>query len=318
MNKFRIERWLSLYIALLLAFLAIGCGEDSSDAPIIFSVTPEPGLVAPGEVSTVTVEAGDSDSDELFYEWTASVGSLTGNGKTVSWQSPESEGKYELIVTVSDGENSVSESTTVRVSRNYYPLAVGNKWTYKDSNDGIIDFEIVDIITIEELDAESFVKQTTTLVENEETSELEEAANFTYIGKTADGISQYGMGGYNAGGDTVTFSPELPIYRFPPIDKESWQVDFDVKLEFAYFVGNGTAEYEVILEDELTVEAGTFQHVFRIKEDFTWQFDGQPIDHIVTYHWLAADVGIIKFSQEETIGGQLIITEAELQSYSLE
>ena len=228
----------------------------------------------------------------------------------MEWLSPETEGKYDLMVTVSDGSSSVSETVMLRVSRDYYPLAIGNTWTYKDGNGNIVNFEIVDTIEIEVLGVTTFVKQMTT-------SDLEEAANFSYIARSSDGVSQYGMGGSNAGGDTITFSPELPIYRFPPIPRESWSVDFDVELEFGYFVGTGTATYEVVSAEELTVEAGTFQHVFQIKEDFTWELAGDQIDHIVTRHWLAADVGVVKFTQEETIGGETIVTEAALKSYSL-
>jgi len=300
---------LSLSLALLM--LISGCGEPDPDSPIIFSIETEPEIISPGELSTITVEAGDADSEELFYIWTVSSGTIQGDGKTVTWLPPEIEGRYELIVTVSDGSNSVSETVVLRVSRNYYPLAVGNTWTYEDSDGNTVDFEIVDTIDIEVLGVTAFVKQMTT-------SDLAEAANFTYIAKNPDGVSQYGMGGSNAGGDTITFSPELPIYRFPPILNESWSVDFDVKLEFGFFVGTGTAIYEVVSEGELTVEAGTFQHVFQIKEDFTWELAGDQIDHIVTRHWLAPDVGIIKFSQEETIGEQTIITEASLQSYTVE
>lgn len=298
------------HLSLALLALVSGCGESESDSPIIFSVTTEPEMVLPGELSTITVKAGDADSDELFYTWTVSAGTIQGDGKAVSWLSPETEGKYDLMVEVSDGSNSVSETVVLRVSRDYYPLAVGNKWTYKDDNGDTINFEIVDTITIEALGVTTFVKQMTI-------SDLEDAANFSYIARSSDGISQYGMGGSNAGGDTITFSPELPIYRFPPIPRESWSVDFDVKLEFGYFVGTGTATYEVVSEDALTVEAGTFQHVFQIKEDFIWELEGEQIDHIVTRHWLAADVGIVKFTQEETIGEQTIATEASLQSYTV-
>ncbi|MFC1716366.1 PKD domain-containing protein [Candidatus Poribacteria bacterium] len=297
-------------LSLAIALLIFGCGESDPRSPIIFSVTSEPEMVSPGEGSTIVVEAGDPDSDELFYTWTVSAGTIHGDGKTVEWLSPETEGKYELEITVSDGSNSVSETVTLRVSRNYYPLTVGNTWTYKDSDGNTVNFEIVDTVDIEALGITTFVKQVTT-------SDLEEAANFSYIATSSDGVSQYGMGGSNAGGDTITFSPELPIYKLPPIHRESWSVDFDVKLEFGYFVGTGTATYEVISEDELTVEAGTFQHVFQTKEDFNWELEGDQIDHIITRHWLAPDVGIIKFTQEETIGGQTIITEASLQSYTV-
>ena len=304
--------YITFLLSLTLALLALGCGEADPEPPIIFDMTVEPAVVEPGQTSTVTVNADDADSDDLSYQWSASAGNMEGNGETVTWHSPEIEGIYELQVTVSDGSLSVSETAVIRVSRNYYPLTIGNKWTYLDSDGNTIDFEIVDNITIEVLGVTTFVKQTTS-------SDLEDAANFTYINPGPDGIYQYGMGGSNAGGDTITFSPELPIYKFPPVPGTSWEAAFDVKLEFGFFVGNGVAVYEVVGEEqELTVEAGTFQHVFQIKEDFTWELEGEPIDHIVTYHWLAADVGVIKFRQEETIGGQVITTEATLQSYSLE
>jgi len=308
MNKTLI--WIHIF-SLALALLVLGCDKTEPHSPIIFSLTTEPDdIILPGEASTVTVEAGDADGDELSYEWSASAGVIEGSGKTVTWLSPETEGKYELTVMVSDGSTPVSETVTIRVSRDYYPLAVGNTWTYKDSDGNTVTFEIVDTVNIEILGVTAFVKQMTT-------SNLDQAANFSYIARTSDGICQYGMGGSNAGGDTITFSPELPIYRFPPILRESWTVEFDVKLEFGYFVGSGTAEYQVVSQEELTVEAGTFQNVFKIKEDFTWELEGEQLDHIITYHWLAADVGIIKFMQEETIGEQTIITEATLQSYVL-
>jgi hypothetical protein len=300
-----------LPLSLTLILLFLGCGGSESHAPIIFSITAEPGLILPGEASTVAVKAGDADDDELSYTWTASAGTIEAGDETVTWQSPEIEGKYELSVTVSDGTHSVSDSVIIRVSRDYYPLAIGNKWTYKDSDGSIIDFEIVDTIAIEAVGVTAFVKQMTS-------SAIEDAANFSYIARSSDGIYQYGMGGSNSGGDTLTFSPELPIYKFPPILRESWEAEFDVKLEFGFFVGNGTAVYKVVSQEELTVEAGTFQDVFLIEEDFTWELDGDRIDHIITSHWLAPDVGVVKFTQEETIGGQTIITEAVLQSYTLE
>ena len=312
MNKIQtLRKYYFPYITffIFLALLSSGCGEDPQ-APIIFSITADPEMILPGETSTVTVKAGDANKDDLLYEWEVSDGGIAGDGETVAWESPETEGKYELTVTVSDGSDSASATVTIRVSRDYYPLAIGNKWTYKDGDGNIIDFEIVDNINIEVLGVDVFVKQMTI-------SDLEEAANFTYINLGSDGIYQYGMGGSNAGGDTITFSPELPLYKFPPISRESWEAEFDVKLEFGYFVGNGVSVYQVIAKEELTVEAGTFQNVFHIKEDFTWELDGNQLDHIITHHWLASDVGIIKFTQEETIGGQVIITEATLQSYSL-
>lgn len=312
------ERYFSLYIAtsLALVLLALGCGEEDSRPPIIFTITAEPDIVPPGQASTLTVEAGDPDRGELSYAWTVPAGRIEGNGKTVTWLSPEVEGKYSLTVTVSDGSDSVADIVTVWVwaprPGDYYPLEVGNTWTFRDSNDNTINFEIIDTIDIwgDTSDTTAFVKQMTT-------SGLEDAANFSYVAKSSDVVHQYAMGGSNAGGDTIIFSPELSIYRFPLIPGESWEIEFNVKLPEGFFVGSGTAVYEVVLEEDLTVEAGSFQHVFQVKEDFTWELLGREIDHIITYHWVAPNVGTVKFVQEENIGGETIITEATLQSYSL-
>jgi hypothetical protein len=305
----------ALIIPIIFSILMTGCGEDETNPPIIFSVIAEPDIVPPGEVSTLTVEAGDMDKDELSYIWTATSGQIEGDGKSVRWLSPETEGKYKLNVTVSDGSDSVTRDVDIWVwsprSGDYYPLEVGNNWTYKDNDGNTIEFEIVDIIDIEVLDITSFVKQVTT-------SELQDAANFSYIAKDSDFVYQYGMGGANAGGDTITFSPQLPIYRFPLIPGDSWEIEFEVKVQpGGFYVGKGSAVYEVISEEELAVEAGTFQHVFQVKEDFTWELLEREVDHIITYHWLAPNVGVVKFTQEENIGGEVIITEATLQSYSL-
>jgi len=301
-----------LLLPLILAILIIGCGGEDQSAPIIFSISAEPKIVLPGESSSVTVEAGDQDKDPLSYIWTASAGSIEGNGKTVIWKSPNDEGKYELSVTVSDGTDSVSETISLRVwtprPGDYYPLEIGNKWAFKDNEDSTIEFEIIDTIDID--GAKAFVKMTTT-------TGVENAVNYSYVEKGDNVINQHAIGGYSAGDDTIIFSPVLPLYKFPLIPEESWEVEFDVTVPGGFFVGSGKATYEVISEETLTVEAGTFEHVFQVKEDFTWEIFGQELDHTVSRQWLAPNIGIVKFTNEQTRGGETFTTEAELQSFSL-
>jgi hypothetical protein len=67
----------------------------------------------------------------------------------------------------------------------------------------------------------------------------------------------------------------------------------------------------------VTVKAGTFNHVFQVKEDFIWEIFGQELDRTISRQWLAPNVGIVKFVNEQTRGGETFTTEAELQSYSL-
>lgn len=296
----------------LLASILFSCSDEDSRPPIIFSIKAEPKIVEPGGSLTVTVEAGDPDKDKLSYSWSVSNGRIEGTNKTAIWYSPEAEGKYDITVTVSDGSNSVNQSITVRVWKtrpgDYYPLSVGNRWVYKDKNDNIINFDIIDTIDI--LGTKVFVKQTIT-------SGYEGAINYSYVSKNEKGIEQYALGGASAGDDTIIFSPTLPLYKFPLIPGETWETEFEVKLPDGYFVGNGKAIYEVISEENMTVPAGSFSNVFQVKEDFSWELLGQILDHTISRQWLAPNVGVIKFINEQTRGNETFITEAILQSYSL-
>ena len=298
--------------ALAIVISIMGCGADDQSPPIIFSINATPLIVSPGEPSTITVEAGDPNKKKLSYLWTASDGQVSGKGKTVTWISPKAEGKYEIAVTVSNGSDSVSESISLRAwtprPGDYYPLEIGDKWTFLDKENNQIDFEVIDTIDIS--GTKAFVKKTTT-------SNIENAVNYSYVAKGSDAINQHAVGGASAGDDTIVFSPVLPLYKFPLIPGESWEVEFDVKVPDGFYVGSGKSTYDVISEENLAVKAGTYEHVFQVKEDFTWEIFGQELDHTISRQWLAPNVGIVKFINEQTRGGETFITEAELQSYSL-
>jgi hypothetical protein len=298
--------------ALAIVISIMGCGADDQSPPIIFSINATPLIVSPGEPSTITVEAGDPNKKKLSYLWTASDGQVSGKGKTVTWISPKVEGKYEITVTVSNGSDSVSESISLRAwtprPGDYYPLEIGDKWTFLDKENNQIDFEVIDTIDIS--GTKAFVKKLIT-------SNFEGAVNYFYLAKGNDVINQYATGGSSAGDDTIIFSPVLPLYKFPLIPGESWEIESDIKTPDGYYVGSGKAKYDVISEENLTVKAGTYEHVFQVKEDFIWDIFGQELDHTISKQWLAPNVGIVKFINEQTRGDETFITEAELQSYSL-
>lgn len=299
-----------LICASFLLLMIIGCGEDKQSPPIIFSLTANPKIVPPGGLSIITVSAGDPDKDKLSYKWTAENGNIIGEGKTIKWESPDKEGKYEIAVTVTDGIDSVNQKIYIRVwtprPGDYYPLAVGNKWVYKDKKGNTITFEIID--TIDVSGTKVFVKKTTT-------SEIEDAINYSYISKGNDVINQHAVGGSSAGDDTLIFSPILPLYKFPLIPDESWDTEFQVNVPDGFFVGSGKATYRVLSEENISVKAGAFENVFQVEEDFIWEIFGQQIDHTISKQWLAPNVGIIKFINEQTRGGETLITEAELELY---
>jgi len=96
----------------ILALLAVaGCNKP----PLITSLNPSATEVARGGNCTVTCVASDPDNDALTYAWTATDGAISGTGGTVTWTAPTTEGTYTVTVTVSDGEEIVSDSCNIQV-----------------------------------------------------------------------------------------------------------------------------------------------------------------------------------------------------------
>lgn len=306
-----------LVIGLIFLFF-YGCGESGENlAPKVFEMSIEPQIVEPGTPATVKVKAGDPEEDTLSYSWSVTGGSFSENKSGGIWTAPEVEGQHQITVEVSDGENRVSEMIEVWVWANregdYYPLAVGNKWFYEDNEGNEIKFEIIDKIIIEGKNVESYVLEKTNSAEG-----LENVVSYSYIGKSSDVIEQYGTNVAPGSADTLVFEPALPLYNFPLIPEKSWKVEFTGKLPEGYFIGQGTAEYKVLSEEKnMTVPAGTFNNVFCIRETFAWDLIEKSLDKTVADKWLAPDVGIIKFTQEQTRGEQTIEVTSELVEYEL-
>lgn len=87
-------------------------------APSISAMTPANGTdYGPGDSTTCSVTASDLDSDTLAYKWTATGGSFSGSGSSVTWMAPQNSGTYTITCEVSDGKGGVGlESRTVTVS----------------------------------------------------------------------------------------------------------------------------------------------------------------------------------------------------------
>jgi len=100
-------------LVILTMLLAGGCFNKP---PVITSLTPSTTEVARGGSCTVTCVATDENADDtLTYAWTATGGSISGTGSSVSWIAPTTEGSYSISVTVSDGEETVSDSCNIQV-----------------------------------------------------------------------------------------------------------------------------------------------------------------------------------------------------------
>ena len=77
--------------------------EPGNHAPKIEKIEVDPTVVEPGESATITVTAVDPDGDEIFYEYDATGGTISGSGRKVVWIAPSSAGSYTISITVNDG-----------------------------------------------------------------------------------------------------------------------------------------------------------------------------------------------------------------------
>ncbi len=58
----------------------------------------------PGEETTLICAATDATGSQLNYIWTTEGGTITGEGKTIVWKAPDTEGEYEVRVRVINGK----------------------------------------------------------------------------------------------------------------------------------------------------------------------------------------------------------------------
>ena len=318
-----------LIAALLL--LTVGCGGDESGginlAPQILVFEVESDIVEPGSQIPITIEVADLEGDPINYQWAATGGAIRGDSMGALWTAPEQERKYQIELSVSDGEKTSTSTIDIQVWRtrpgNYYPLAVGNRWTYRDDEGNRIIFAIVDKIQIhlsEDELIDSYVLEKSSTDEN-----LENIKNYSYIGENLNengvviGIVQHAQNIASGTDGTMLFLPFLPLYNFPLIPGNKWATSFQAEIVPERLpLGNGLDEFEVLSEETVTVPAGTFSNVFQVQESFRWTFfDVQDLDVTVVKKWLAPDVGIIKFTQQQTRFNVSVEVLFELESFEL-
>ena len=318
---------LPLLLALSL-LLILGCsegGREENFAPRISVFEADSDIVEPGSQVGIKLKAVDIDNDELSYEWYATGGTIQGDGLGVIWTAPEEERKYLIEVTVSDGKKSTTSTIDVRVWRtrpgDYYPLAVGNIWRYRDDAGNRVIFEIVDTIEIQVTSSRTV--KSYVLQKSSPDAGLEGIVNFSYLGHKIEngiviGILQHAQSVTSGTEDTILFAPFLPLYNFPLIPENKWQTNFQAKLTPELFpIGGGADEFEVLSEETMMVPAGTFENVFQVQESFKWSIFDHPLDTTLAQKWLAPDVGIIRFTQSQTRGDVTVKVAFELESFEL-
>ena len=125
--------------ALVMLFLTSSCRAPTNHEPIITTLDAEPAGVIPSASCQIVCNATDPDGDELTYAWSSEGGELSGEGSTVAWAAPASEGSYNITVIVNDGQSgAASDYVVITVRTNNPPvidsLVASADWTLPSGN----------------------------------------------------------------------------------------------------------------------------------------------------------------------------------------
>lgn len=88
----------------------------SNETPVIHYISAEHEVLPSSEIQIRCV-ATDADKDTLNYTWSASEGTISGEGSDISWTAPDAQGDYVITATVTDGNGGETiDSVTVTVT----------------------------------------------------------------------------------------------------------------------------------------------------------------------------------------------------------
>ena len=130
------KRWLAT-IVIVVAAVILTIILDTALAnhrPAIVGLEATPARISPLGACQIACTASDADEDELSYDWSANGGEINGQGSTVTWHAPRSEGSYDVMATVTDGRGGVvTDYVTIDVRANSPPtinsLTAETTWT---------------------------------------------------------------------------------------------------------------------------------------------------------------------------------------------
>ena len=120
----RQSKLLASLVILVAVNLIIGGCAPANQPPIISSLAASEKHIAPADICQVECIASDPDDDSLSYIWSASGGSISGEGSAVTWVAPDAAGAYTITVEVTDdnGGKATAQLTINVVAINHPPV----------------------------------------------------------------------------------------------------------------------------------------------------------------------------------------------------
>ena len=97
-------------LAVLHAASLVAPETEGDKPPVISSLEAQHMNVYPKGASEVRCVASDPEGDAVKFRWSSTGGTLTGDGATVNWESPNDYGDYHIMVVAEDSNGGSTEA----------------------------------------------------------------------------------------------------------------------------------------------------------------------------------------------------------------
>ncbi len=101
------------------ATLQVSVVPEINDAPEITEIQKSVAYLAPNETLQLTCLAADANNDPLTFTWSGTGGTFGGNGSTVNWTAPATQGIFQITARATDDEGLFAQATTTILVKNF-------------------------------------------------------------------------------------------------------------------------------------------------------------------------------------------------------
>lgn len=103
---------------------------EINQAPVIRNIILDKSYVQPGGSIQIMLDVFDPNGDNLIFNWTSSAGTITGTETEINWQSPATQGIYNISVTISDPDGLQTNATIPVWVRDFENVVKGDSIAY--------------------------------------------------------------------------------------------------------------------------------------------------------------------------------------------
>lgn len=109
-NIFKVGAGIVVMTIVLFSSCLVTPEPKGNKPPVISSLEAEYIDVYPRGDSDIRCIASDPEGDAVQFNWSSTGGTLTGEGATVTWESPNDYGDYHIMVIVKDVDGGSAEA----------------------------------------------------------------------------------------------------------------------------------------------------------------------------------------------------------------